>query len=245
MGVETSPQSSSANPDLSSSILQQHLMSTPETQSSLPRPLVITSITLPGLLEYSLSLPAHAHLIICTSRPLFLQRLYASIDINDPLLTPTLKQLSTSSTVSTAFCPTLQTLQAYLSTIPTPLPSTEQAIPHPNTLILVYLLSLHIESATHSAQGLSRTLASAIDASIRAKAHLIIAEPLADNDEAAAMGLQPQDPWDDHMPILNNTSTRSRLEQRGWVGRTVTGRTVAQRWFRFSSLADLTSRKGP
>jgi hypothetical protein len=214
-------------------------MSTPDNQHKPHRPLVITDITLPGLLEYALSLPGQKHLIICTSRLDFLQKLYAAIDINDPLLTPTLSQLSTSSTVSTAFCATLQTLLAYLSTIP-----FEQSIPKPNTIILIYPLSLHNESATHSAQSLSRTFASVVDASIRSIAHLIIAEPLPDLDEEedATMDQEPQDPWDAHMPILNNTSTRNRLEQRGWVGRTVTGRTLAQRWCIFRSLAELSHR---
>jgi hypothetical protein len=42
------------------------------------------------------------------------------------------------------------------------------------------------------------------------------------------------DLWDIPIPILSNTVGKLKLEKAGWTSRSVTPRTVASRWFRFS-----------
>jgi hypothetical protein len=93
--------------------------------------------------------------------------------------------------------------------------------------------------------------ASAIEASVRAQARLIIAEPVLldlnfittsdiDDGEENAELQDPQsgDPWANEVPLLNITSSKFRAEQRGWVGRTVTARTVGERWCLFRTLEE-------
>ncbi|KAF2803061.1 uncharacterized protein BDZ99DRAFT_468405 [Mytilinidion resinicola] len=56
-----------------------------------------------------------------------------------------------------------------------------------------------------------------------------------DNAEEAGRGERDEDPWEQEVPILNTTMRRlgAGSGERGWAGRTVKVRTVAERWFRF------------
>src|ERR1700761_3361715 len=213
--------------------------------SNSGRPIIINPISLSAFLTHIISLSHRTHLIICSSRPHFLQHIYSSLDRNHLFLAPSLSLLSNSSAISVAFCPTVQTLLAYLATFPGS-GIAQQDLNNstsPQTVALVFPLSIHINTTAHSAQGLSRMFASAIEASVRAQARLIIAEPVLpdldfittsdiDDGEENAELQDPQsgDPWANEVPLLNITSSKFRAEQRGWVGRTVTARTVGERW---------------
>jgi hypothetical protein len=142
-------------------------------------------------------------------------------------------------------------------------PPNEQVVP---TLALLFMLRLHSDTASNSAQGLSRTFASAVEASVRSKQRLIIVEPIAeptplldipmrdelqsdnadadspeglDYTESQGAGLPEQsDPWDQPVPLLNVTSSRFGAGARGWVGRTVPVRSIAGRWCVFDRIGD-------
>jgi hypothetical protein len=213
---------------------------------NLKHPVIVNPITLPALLTHLLSCSGRTHLIACCTRPHFLQHLYSTIDWRHPFLTPSLDILSTSSDVSIAFCPTVQSLLSYLATFPSP-HSTRQNLsdsPSLQSVVLVFPLFAHIDTAANSAQGLSRMFASAVEASIRANTRLIVVEPIlsSEYDDTENIELkepEPVDPWASELPILNITSSKFRVEQRGLVGRTVSIRLVAERWCVFRSLEDL------
>jgi hypothetical protein len=47
---------------------------------------------------------------------------------------------------------------------------------------------------------------------------------------------QSGDPWEEQVSILNVTTKSFGAGERGWVGRTVKIRTVAERWFVFKTI---------
>jgi len=114
-------------------------------------------------------------------------------------------------------------------------------------LALVNLVSIHSGTPSFSAQGLGRTFASAVEAAHRASQHLVIVEctsqvpaarPLdleinVDDVEVDEMEHAINDPWEQQIPILNVTTRNFRPGERGWIGRTVKVRDVAERWCTF------------
>jgi hypothetical protein len=214
-------------------------MSTAENIASPSRPIVITPVSLSNFLTYSLRLSNRVHLIICSTQPHFLQQLSLELDSNHPLLSPTLDLLARSSAITTAFCPTVQTLLAYLAAFPVPV--TDDITPNNSTIALVFPLSVHVDTAAYSAQGLSRMFASMVEASVRSHSQFLIIEPVtvAHADDENSEETEPKDPWEKHVSILNTTTSKFRIEQRGWVGRTVSARTVAERWCVFRTLDQL------
>ncbi|KAJ9644575.1 hypothetical protein H2199_003538 [Coniosporium tulheliwenetii] len=193
----------------------------------------------------------------------------------ESLLIPTLHLLSTSRTVDLAFCPSLHALQAYLSaysaraaswTKATEARTTGESVRTGKVPILALLnpLALHRETSSFSAQGLSRTFASAVEAADRNRQKLIIAEcvdghvtpenvgqdegdeamedvdvRMAVEAEAAGTGSEErskENPWDQEVGILNVTTRTFGAGERGWVGRTVKIRRVAERWCVFKSM---------
>jgi hypothetical protein len=168
------------------------------------------------------------------------------------LLIPTIHQLSTSRTIAVTFCATLAQLQAYLgiygvkkTTEPVHkrLETLGECVP---TLALVNPLAIHKETSSFSAQGLSRTFASAVEAATRSEQKLIIVEcpsrvPRAptdadEDDEIVPVGgglahlNDGVEPWDQQVPILNVTTKSFGAGERGWVGRTVLARRIVERW---------------
>lgn len=193
----------------------------------------------------------------------------------ESLLVPTLHLLSTSRTVDLAFCPSLHALQAYLSAYAARARSWSKATEARTTgesvrtgkvpiLALLNPLALHRETSSFSAQGLSRTFASAVEAADRNRQKLIVTqfldghvapedigegerdEGMEDVDvrmavEAEGAGIGPEErseknPWDQEVGILNVTTRTFGAGERGWVGRTVMIRRVAERWCVFQSM---------
>jgi len=228
-------------------------MSTKHEETQPSRPVVISPVTLPNLLNYLLTQKARLHCIICSSKAEFITRIFESLDENHPLLTPTLELLRASSAVSLSFCPTVQVLLAYLSTFP--LLSQDDVSKPLHTIVLISPLAAHADTSANSAQGLSRLFTSAVELSIRSRSRLLIAEPISENlepeilveDELENDIASPQprvrDPWNEHVPILNITSSKFRIEQRGLVGSTISARRVAERWCVFRSLDEIKREK--
>jgi hypothetical protein len=168
------------------------------------------------------------------------------------LLIPTIYQLSSARTIKVTFCATLAQLQAYLGVYGTKETTDAPVFQEDNvsnavpTLALLNPLAIHKETSSFSAQGLSRTFASAVEAAIRLKQKLVIIEcpsrvtgtpANADEDEDSVHdggGLSRLndgvDPWDQQVPVLNVTTKSFGAGERGWVGRTVLARRIVGRW---------------
>lgn len=144
-----------------------------------------------------------------------------------PLLDPTLRLISISKAVRLAFCPTINTLRAYLSTF-TALASTE---PHPrSSLLILDLILLHHATSEFCVQGLMRSLASAVEAAARNCMDLQLCECKDVHDiQNPACGPKL---WDAQVPLLSG-SVRLRGEHIGWAGRMISVRSIAGRYFEF------------
>lgn len=199
-------------------------------------------------------------IIVCSSREAFLESLYLSLQTNHstedspehggtddsphPLLLPTIHQLATSRTIDIAFAPTLPHLRAYLASYIPASDSTSTSTAFDKSasrvaMLVVYgLLDLHRATTEYSGQGLSRTLAVAVEAAnVRGMRLTLVEAP--ESPEAPAnepvIGVEtttPRSPWGDQIPLLNGSLTLSN--DRAWAGRTVGVGAVIARWCRIS-----------
>jgi hypothetical protein len=189
-------------------------------------------------------------LIICATRREFLKQLASSLSAHQhvqqaapeddvqgdedservqphPLLVPTLQLLSDSKDIKLAFCPTINTLRAHLSTFAAP----ENDDPDSRKLLLIIdLILIHHATSEFSVQGLMRSLASAVEAAARNHMDLQMCEckdirDLQNPDRGPRL-------WDAQVPLLSG-SVKLRGEDAGWSRRVVSVRTVAGRWFEF------------
>jgi hypothetical protein len=245
-------------------------------------PTVLHPIELAAFMQYAMNkIRSPLHLIICSNQEEFLAQLFASIhhekevkrqEAEDAgfephsverlasrpheLLVPTLHILANSSDVKVTFCATLNKLQAYLSVhhlSQHDLAKDDSNTARP-TIALVNVIALHRNTSSFSAQGLSRTFATAVEAAARTKAKLLIVEcpnraPASANaagrdsdeamheigdDELSARRVGAyEDPWEEQVAILNVTTKSFGAGESGWVGRTVKIRRVVERWFVF------------
>jgi hypothetical protein len=179
-------------------------------------------------------------------------------ELHSLLRPPTLHQLATSRKAKLVFCPELVHLRAYLSTlaIPTIVPTAGENSNNP-LLTILNPIKQHRATSSFSAQGLNRTFALAVEAAHATQTQLLMVEcpslgrPRGNSTEhlddgydfefetETAAGPPPQptlgaDLWNEEVSILNVTTKSFGAGGRGWVGRTVTIRRVAERWFAFS-----------
>ena len=202
-------------------------------------------------------------MIVCASESMFLHALLASLrldthsppstspddvssDTNTLLLRPTLHQLAISRTVSVVFTPTILHLRAYL-TVYAPSRNPPREFVHydkPGTnapiLAILNLVTTHRYESEYSAQGLSRSLALAVEAAARGEMQLMLSEcnlgsVTAEEDLDAIE--RERDPWKDEVPVLKS-SIRFGHDDRAWAGRTVEVRKLASRWCKFDSEID-------
>ena len=205
-------------------------------------------------------------LVVCSSREAFLERIDLSIresldeniprltggDVSRPqhaLLRPTIHLLAKSRAVDLTFTPTLQHLRAYLATQNAhrvePHETEAHGMPslHSPVLAILGLLDVHRSTSEFSAQGLSRTLSIAVEASMALGRKLILAEIFPAIEDRDAMATDENedevqsDPWMEQIPILNG-SIRSGDEERVWAGRTIEVARVVGRWCRIVSLGE-------
>ncbi|CAL5870604.1 uncharacterized protein PFLUO_LOCUS4843 [Penicillium psychrofluorescens] len=167
-------------------------------------------------------------LIVCGSRDGFFTQLSAVIQSQQPpnheLRTKTIAILAKSSKIQLAFCPSLESLRAHLAVLVPPQKDGRRL------LAILDAVALHVSTTEFSAQGLSRTFATAVEAASRTNSELRLCEccDAVDPTNTDCGGRL----WDVHVPLLNG-SVRIRGEERAWGGRGVTVRRVAQRWFEF------------
>ena len=194
-------------------------------------------------------------IIICLTREAFLQELEASIarsiltaesterhsPLGHHLLNPTLHLVATSRDVNLAFTPTLPHLRAFLATYASKTTPSDMSQVKPssvkNPILAIWgFAGVHRSTSEHSAQGLSRTLAVAVEAARLTGQQLMLAESArTPNDETLGTGNGGLDPWKEQVPLLSG-SVRFGDDGSGLGGRSIEVKAVVGRWCRFSLL---------
>ena len=238
-------------------------------------PLVLEGISLPDLIEYVLDRHAQpSTLVVCSTKQAFLDHLqvsFAEVETKRPgeeetrlerqkrlWSIPTLRLLTSSRTVKLVFCAELPQLRAYLAAYSHHLLGQEEPemppllsharFPRFRMLVILNLIALHRPTSSFSAQGITRTLAVAVEAAHQSDSRLILAEcPMETTkvpSDEPAMFDETSDPsapsveksWDEEVSILNVTTKSFGAGERGWVGRTVKVRAIAGRWCEFQKM---------
>ncbi|KAL1302641.1 hypothetical protein AAFC00_003010 [Neodothiora populina] len=132
-------------------------------------------------------------------------------------------------------------------------------------LAILNPIRLHKPTSSYSAQGFNRTFASAVETAYLLGQQLVLVEapeqpstnvandyddeeedrPMYDSDhehKSRDRASQPHEhvssPWDEQLSMLNVTTKTFGVGDRGWAGRTVSIRQVAQRWCTFVRLEE-------
>lgn len=171
---------------------------------------------------------------------------------------PSLLRLASSRSVKLAFCPSLSHLRAYLANLAistshqirgSDTTNTDDERANQSLIAILNPIDIHRSTSSFSAQGLNRTFALAVEAAHATKSDLLMAEcpslrssgieqndPEMDyEDDFPPPQPAPDNPWDEEVSILNVTTKSFGAGGRGWVGRTVSLRRIAERWFVFSA----------
>lgn len=175
----------------------------------------------------------------------------ASAETHELLKQQTLLRLAKSRTVKLVFCHDLTHLRAYLATLAIPKTTfasvhNEQNARQKSLLAILNPIDIHRFATSFSAQGLNRTFSLAVEAAHATKSYLLMVEfpecrrREAEHDgggydlESEAVSAPPlASPWDEEVSILNVTTKSFGAGGRGWVGRTVNIRRIAERWCTF------------
>ena len=176
-------------------------------------------------------------LLVCSTREHFLEQLVAAIlspaegnaaSEGPQFLTKTIGLLSQSSKIKLVFCPSLENLRAYISVLS--MASTKPQSNRRPLLGVLNPLALHRSTSEFSAQGLSRTLAAAVEVTAKQGVDLVLCECLdaMDGTDGGREAL-----WSVQVPLLNQTARFGAEESTGRGGN-VTVKRVAQRWFEFN-----------
>lgn len=143
------------------------------------------------------------------------------------LVQPTLKLLAASSRVKLAFCSTIPTFRAYLSTLPVHA-GTDDA-PASKTVI-INVLALHRDTSESTVQGLSRSFS--LIASVNHSFHGAIEMLECSDDDGMTSAPSAPRPWETEVPLLSGSIKIGEAGQ-GWATRKVGISSFANRWFNF------------
>ena len=229
---------------------------------NLQEPVAVQLVDSHEILDFIFTKNLTTALIPCVSRSDYLADLLGNLHRTPPsqwstsdggcdFLSPSLQLLAASRKVKLAFTPTLPHLRAYLAAFN---PSTkygaawlqcrQSSFPVPILLILG-LVDLHRPTNEHSAQGISRTIAIAVESARLAGLKLVIGEyhKGADNNDVngfheGVTGVSDratQDPWAEEIPILSG-SIRFGNNEELRTGSTVDVGRVLKRWCKFVTL---------
>lgn len=227
----------------------------------MEEPIAVLSSYRIKLIDYILKAPtAPTTLVICASRESFLQHLLADVqrasffssrldENNDTttlhqLLIPTIHLLTTTRSIRLAFTPSLPHLRAYLASFEstaetyTHLASSQNRSSCSPVLVILGLVALHHSTSEYSAQGLSRSIAIAVEAANSTNMKLILAELRKENRNENPIGDTEvltetrHDPWKEQVPLLNGSTGFGNTE-RVWAGRTISIGRVIGRWCKF------------
>lgn len=220
----------------------------------MAHPVAATSSRLVELINTILKIhTAPTTLVICATRETFLQDLQTDLHRDNPeslhpLLVPTIHLLATTRTIRLAFTPTLGHLRAYLATYQLAVETLEkssrlQGLVSLSPMLFIFgLIALHSSSTEFSAQGLSRSVATAVEAANNAGAKLVLAElrkggenGTMDTGNHIVQSETEDDPWRQQVLLLNG-SVRFGDDSRPWSGRMIEVRTIVGRWCKFEAL---------
>jgi len=137
------------------------------------------------------------------------------------------------------FCPSVPHLRAYIATFQPRLlqesidPKVQNARCDRALIAIVDIIALHYTSTQFSAQGLSQTLALAVETAARTESAIMLCE--CEDAVNLANRNRGHEVWDLQLPPLNGNTTRSRYAQGSSAvpSRHISVRRVVQRWFRF------------
>ena len=180
---------------------------------------------------------------ILTPRPQEISHSQESFADDDPtptsnppphrLLIPTLQLLARCRTIKLVYCPSIDTLRAYLSSYTGPVVGLRSTglVSSPKPLLAILdLVLLHHATSEFSVQGLMRTFASAVEAANRNSMDLLLCE-CKDTHDPTNPSRGPR-LWDADIPLLSG-SVRLGSGGSSFAGRMVNVRRVAGRWFSF------------
>ena len=166
---------------------------------------------------------------------------------------PSLRMLATSRRIKLAFCPDVSHLRSYLSVYQV------EVMPGDDRVLAIFgLIELHRPTSAFSAQGLNRTFSLAVEAALRSVSRLLVSECPDTHTETKSRAAQDgdadeepvaqvrsaipnADPWEEEVSILKVTTKSFGAGGRGWVGRTVKLRRIAERWCNFEQPSIQTS----
>lgn len=102
-------------------------------------------------------------------------------------------------------------------------------------------MDAHRSTAEHSAQGLSRTLAAAVESASLAEQRLVLAEAKIldvgeQHGDTEAFDATFENPWKERVPVLSGT-IRFGGEDRVWAGKTIEVGCILARWCKFVRLS--------
>lgn len=162
-----------------------------------------------------------------------------------PLLQPSIHRVAIAKHIRVIFVPSVSHLRAWLTVFP-PVSATTVPPPPPAAapvfsrktetaplLLLFGFLDLHRDTSEWSAQGLSNSCATLVEAAREKGMRATVVEPSKDWDGEVRAA---EDVLEEEMPMLSGAERRAVRDQdegSGWVGRTVSVRRVLGRWFGF------------
>lgn len=209
-------------------------------------------------------------LIVCSSQAEFLDSLLADAQKSlsvaadgsqvpglSSLLSSPLYQVAIARHIRMIFVPTVSHLRACLSVFttkdsrvppPPPVNTSRQARTRP--LLLVYgFLALHRDTSEWSAQGISSTATTLVEAARRVGFRAAVVDsprlvmqteddadaPVAGDDDGPVGSETGQTVLSEEVPVLSASARRAGadLDDADWTGRTVTLARVLGRWFRY------------
>jgi len=207
-------------------------------------------------------LPQDTTLVICSTRRAFLRQVAPSIlkpqaqeipasqegldedegpqeTLQHRFLVSTLGLVAAARALKLAFCPTVKSLRAFVSTFTASTQlSSVGGSDVSRSLVVVDLLLLHRDTPEFSVQGLSRTFASVVEAASRNGVSLRLVECKDSHNvhnSDRGYGL-----WAAQVPLLSG-SVRLRGDGVDWAPRAINIETIASRWFRIEeSTAEVT-----
>lgn len=161
-----------------------------------------------------------------------------------PLLVQSIHRVAVAKHIRVVFVPSVSHLRAWLAVFPPadsktvqPPPAAAMAAFSRKTdiapLLLLYgFLDLHRDTSEWSAQGLSNTAATLIEAARLAALRPVIVEQRIDWSEQLR---DSESLLSEEIPLLSGAERRAAAREggSGWIGRTVSVRRVLGRWFRF------------
>ncbi|KAK0391372.1 hypothetical protein NLU13_0873 [Sarocladium strictum] len=224
----------------------------------IPRPVILPPASPSELLTYVISHCRHpTTVIVCTSRQDFVAALTknalppidpaaAGDDVpqagatqppfKNPLLQQTLLQIAVSRHIRIVFLSSVAHFRAWTAVFS----PSDSKLPHPpapqspdSPVVLVYgLVGLHRDTSEWSAQGISASAVSIVDAAARHGFRAALVEAREDETECQQVDVEERAPLFEYekLPLLKGIGMR---EDGSWAGRTVELRTVLGRWFVF------------